>query len=129
MRLYERSWKVVLVENFSLDQLVKGILSVLGKDVSRIKLGVNKMWGRSRLTYFYMDLLDMLQSRSIEVVDVTPMLVEVFGKPYDEEITIIKWTSNAASKALETAYKHLKPGIRECELTSVVDRILNKNDM
>ncbi len=123
----ESPWRVVLVENFGLDQLVKEISSLLGRDVSRMRLGVNKMWGRARLTYLYMDLLDALRSRGIEVVDATPMLTEVFDKPYEEEISIIKWISEATSKALEAAYEYLKPGIRECELASVIDRVLDEN--
>ncbi len=123
----ESPWKVVLVEDFSLNQLVKEILSILGGDVSRVRFGVNKMWGRGRLTFLYMDLLDALRSKSIEVVDATPMFVEVFDKPYDEEIAIINWISKVTSKALEAVYEHLRPGICECELASVVDRVLDEN--
>jgi len=124
--LRETPWKVVLIRNFGLDQLVKEILSILG-NASRIRLGINKVWGRGRLTYLYMDLLDALRSKSVEIVDATPMLVEVFDKPYEEEVAIIKWISDVASKALEAAYEYLKPGIREYELASVIDKVLDEN--
>ncbi len=125
--MQESPWRVVLVENFSLDQLVKVILSILGEGASGMRLGVDKVWGRGRLTYLYADLLDALQSRSVEIEDATPMLVEVFDKPCEEEIEIVKWISEVASKALEAAHEYLRPGIREYELAAVIDRILDEN--
>ena len=125
--LQESPWEVVLVENFTLSQLVEKIVSVAGREGSRIRLGVNKMWGRGKLTFLYMDLLHALQSKGIEIIDVTHILAEVFSKPYDEEIPMIKWISQVASKALEAVHEQLKPGIREYELASVIDRILDEN--
>lgn len=125
--LQESPWEVVLVENFTLSQLVEKIVSVARREGSRIRLGVNKMWGRGKLTFLYMDLLHALQSKGIEIIDATRILAEVFSKPYDEEIPIINRVSQVASKALEAVYDHLKPGIREYELASVVDRVLDEN--
>ena len=49
----ESPWNVVLIENFTLDELAKKILSMLSKDRSKIKLGVNKSWGRNKLSFLY----------------------------------------------------------------------------
>ncbi len=125
--LEESHGSVVLVENFVLSELVEKIVSLLPKRGSKVKLGVNKAWGRAKLTFLYADLLDALRFRSIEVVDATPMLEEVFDKPYEEEIAIIEWISEVCSKALEAAYDQLKPGTRECEIAAIVDKVLDEN--
>ena len=70
----ESPWNVVLVENFTLDELAKKILSMLSKDRSKIKLGVNKSWGRNKLSFLYKDLLDVLQRKGVEIVDATHIL-------------------------------------------------------
>ncbi len=125
--LNESPWEVVLVENFTLSRLAEKIVSVVEGEGSRIRLGVNKMWGRGKLTFLYMDLLHVLQSRGIEIIDATHVLTEVFSKPYNEEIPVIDWISQVASKALETVYEYLKPGMRECKLASLVDKVLDEN--
>ncbi len=123
----ESPWDVVLVEDFSLGGLASKVLSLLPRRGSGVRLGVNKVWGRGRLTYLYANLLEALRSRSVEVVDATPLLAEVFDKPYDEELVVVRWLSEASSRALEAVYEHLRPGVREYELAAVVDRVLDEN--
>ena len=86
----ESPWNVVLVENFTLDELAKKILSMLSKDRSKIKLRVNKSWGRNKLSFLYKDLLDVLQRKGVEIVDATHILTVVSDKPYEDELVIIK---------------------------------------
>ncbi len=127
--LREGSWggvDVVVVENFCLSELVRKLTYLLPRQGSGVRLGVNKAWGRGKLTFLYADLLEALRSRSVEVVDATPVLVEVFDKPYEEELSIIRWVSDVASKALEAVREHLKPGARECELASLADKVLDE---
>ena len=127
--LREGSWggvDVVVVENFCLSELVRRVESLLPRRGSVVRLGVNKAWGRGRLTFLYADLLDALRSRSVEVVDATPVLAEVFDKPYEEELSVIRWVSEAASRALEAVREGLEPGVRECGLASLADKVLDE---
>jgi len=125
----ESPWSVVLIDNFTLDELVNKILSILPRYRSRVRLGVNKSWGRGKLSFLYKDLLEILQRKDIEIVDATHILVEVFDKPYEDELVIIKWISKAASKALEAVYESLRPGmrVREYEVAAIIDKVLDEN--
>ena len=122
----ESPWSVVLVKDFSLEGLLKA-LSRISSISKGMKMGIDKAWGRNKLSYLYADLLETLRVRGVEIVDATPILEEVFDKPFDEELRIVEWISEISSQALEAAYEHLRPGIRECELASLVDRVLNEN--
>ncbi len=123
----ESPWSVVLIDNFTLDKLVNKILSLLSGYRPRVRLGVNKSWGRGKLSFLYRDLLEILQRDDIEIVDATHILVEVFDKPYDDELVIIKWISKAASKALEAVYESLRPGMKEYEVAAIIDKVLDEN--
>ena len=123
----ESPWYVIAVENFTLDELAKRILSLLPEDSSKTRLGVNKSWGRNKLSFLYRDLLDILRSKGVETVDATHILTEVFDKPYEDELVIIKWISKVASRALEAVYDGLKPGMREYEVAAIIDKVLDEN--
>ena len=99
--LRESPWNVVFIDNFTLNELVRVITSILSRQRRDFKprLGVNKAWGRGKLTYLYADLIDVLRLRSFEVVDATSILAEAFDKPYEDEIAVIRWISEASSKA------------------------------
>jgi Xaa-Pro aminopeptidase len=127
--LSESPWNVVLVENFTLGELAKKILGLLREYCKRQKLviGINKMWGRIRLSFFYADLLEALHSQGIEIIDATNILTMVFDKPFEEELPIIKWISNAASQALQAIEEALRPGMREYEVAAIADKVLDEN--
>jgi len=127
--LSECPWDVVLVENFTLGELAKKILSLLKEysQSSKLVIGINKMWGRTRLSFLYVDLLDVLRSRGIGVIDATDLLATVFDKPFEEELPIIEWISDVASQALETIEQSLKPGMREYEVAAIADKVLDEN--
>ena len=125
----ESPWNVVLVENFTLEELAGRVMNVLrerGKAGKPI-IGVNKAWGRTRLTFLYADLIERLRSQGVEVVDATEVLVEVFDEPFEEELPIIKWISNAASKALQAVEEALRPGMHEYEVAAIADKVLDEN--
>jgi len=125
----ESPWNVVLVENFTLEELAGKIMNMLGeyKVGKKLTIGVNKAWGRTKLAFLYADLIDRLRSQGVEVVDATGVLVEVFDKPLGEELPIIKWISDAASKALQAVEEALRPGIREYEVAAIADKVLDEN--
>ncbi len=105
--LNESPWNVVLVENFTLGELAKKMLGLLREHCKRQKpvIGINKMWGRTRLSFLYADLLEALHSKGIEVIDATNLLTIVFDKPFEEELPIIKWISNVASQTRTLSMK------------------------
>lgn len=130
--LSESPWDVVLVENFTLGELAKKILSLLKEREERgvprrLVIGVNKAWGRTRLSFLYTDLLGVLHSQGVEVTDATELLALVFDKPFEEELKIIKWISDAASQALQAIEESLRPGIREYEIAAIADKVLDEN--
>ncbi len=71
--------------------------------------------------------MDILRSKSTEILDATRILIEVFDKPYENELIIIKWISRVMSKALQAVYEYLKPGMREYEVAAIIDRVLYEN--
>jgi len=82
------------------------------------------------LSFLYADLVEMLQqARGVEVVDATRILASVFDKPLEEELSVLEWVSSVASKALDTVEEVLKPGVRECEVAAIVDKVLDENDI
>ena len=125
----ETPWNVVLIENFTLEELAGKIMNMLReyKVGKKPTIGVNKAWGRTRLTFLYADLIDRLRSRGVEVVDTTEVLAEVFDKPLEEELPIIKWVSDIASKALQAVEEVLRPGMREYEVAAIADKVLDEN--
>lgn len=78
--LEESPWDVVLVENFSPEELVEKTLELLKECEKNRKLvvGVNKTQGCINLSFLYADLVEMLRTRGVEVVDVTRILASVF---------------------------------------------------
>jgi len=125
----ESSWNVVLVEDFTLEELAGKIMNMIRgyREAEKPVVGVNKAWGRSRLTFLYADLIERLCSQGVEVVDATEVLADVFDKPFEEELPIIRWISDIASKALQTVEEVLRPGIRECEVAAIADKVLDEN--
>lgn len=125
----ESPWNVVLVENFTLEELAGRIMNMLKecKTAKRPVIGVNKAWGRSKLAFLYADLIYRLRSQGVEVVDATEVLTEVFDKPLEEELPIIKWISSVASQALWAIEESLKPGMREYEIAAIADKVLDEN--
>jgi len=125
----ESPWNVVLVENFTLEELAGRVMNVLRgyKADKRSTIGVNKAWGRTKLTLLYADLIDRLRSQGVEVVDATEVLAEVFDKPLEEELPIIRWISDAASKALQAVEEALRPGMHEYEIAAIADKVLDEN--
>jgi len=55
------------------------------------------------------------------------VLASVFGKPLEVELPVVEWVSSVASKALYAVEEVLKPGVRECEVAAIVDRVLGEN--
>ncbi len=114
---------VVLVENFTVEGLLRVILSEVGEDA---RIGVNCWWGRGKLSFLYAGLLEALRSRSARIVDATPLLARVFDKPLDEELQIVRWLSEVCSRAIEIAIDRIAPGVRECEVAAVIDKTLDE---
>ena len=125
----ESPWNVVLIENFTLEELAGKIMNMLRKHKAGKKptIGVNKAWGRTKLAFLYVDLIDRLRSQGVEVIDTTGMLAEIFDKPLEEELPIIKWISDTASKALQAVEEALRPGIHEYEVAAIADKVLDEN--
>ncbi len=125
----ESPWNVVLVENFTLEELAGRIMNILReyRAGKRPTIGINKAWGRTKLAFLYADLIDKLRLQGVEVVDATGVLVEVFDKPLEEELPIIRWVSDAASRALESVEEALGPGMREYEVAAIADKVLDEN--
>lgn len=125
----ESPWNVVLVENFTLEELIGRIVNVLReyRETEKPIVGINKAWGRNRLSFLYADLIKRLCSQGVGVVDATEVLVDVFDKSFEEELPIIRWISDTASKALQAVEEVLRPGIRECEVAAIVDKVLDEN--
>jgi len=127
--LEESPWDVVLIEDFSLGELIERVLGLLRVLAGNRKLvvGVNKMWGRTSLSFLYADLLEVLHARGVEVVDATRILAGVFNKPFEEELVVLEWISSVTSKALHAVEEVLKPGVRECEVAAIADKVLDEN--
>jgi len=127
--LNESPWSIVLIENFTLDELTRKLLSLLERHekIERLVVGVNKAWGRTKVSFLYADLINALRARGIDLADATELLTYVFDKPFDEELAIVKWISDAASQALEAVEETLKPGMREYEVAAIADRVLSEN--
>ncbi len=125
----ESPWNVVLIKNFTLGELAGRIMNMLRgyKAGKRPTIGVNKAWGRTKLAFLYADLIERLRSQGAEVVDATGVLAEVFDKPLEEELPIIKWISDIASKALQAVKEALRPGIHEYEVAAIADKVLDEN--
>jgi len=123
----ESPWSVIAIEDFTLEEVAKKILSLLPNEHRGKRLGVNKLWGRNKLSFLYKDLLDTLCFKNIEILDATRILTEVFDKPYKDELIIIEWISRAASKALQVVCEYLKPGMLEYEVAAIIDKVLDEN--
>ena len=127
--LKESPWDIVLVANFTLEELRHRILALLEspKSVQKLAVGINKAWGRTRISFLYVDLLEALRSSGIEVIDATEILAQVFDKPFEEEQVIIKWISSVASQALQSIEEALRPGMHEYEVAAIADKVLDEN--
>jgi|GEM_PF-1205530 len=122
----ESLWDVVLIEDFSLECIVNKLKRIMNK-WRDLRIGVNKSWGRTRISFIYVDVLNALAKEGFRVEDATPILTQVFDKPFSEELEIIEWISKVCSIALEEVYESLRPGLREYEIAKVVDKVLNEN--
>jgi len=63
----------------------------------------------------------------VKVVDTTEVLVEVFDKSFEEELSTVRWVSDIASKALQAVEEVLRPGIHEYEVATIADKVLDEN--
>ena len=122
----ETPWDTILIENLTPGILAERIQSLLPREHPG-RIGVNKAWGRGKLTYLYVDLLETLSAKHLEIVDATPTLAQAFDKPYPEETRIIEWISEVTSNALEAAQEALKPGMHEYELAAMIEKALDWN--
>lgn len=118
----ESPWEVKLVEDIGPARLADEVLKALPGP----RLGINKVWGRGKLTFLHVDLLEALRSRGVTVTDATPALADVFDKPYEDEVPIIEWLSVTTSRAIEAAAEMLRPGMRENELAAIIDKTLEE---
>ena len=122
----ESPWRVVLVENLVPAELSRAVMRVVGEGRG-LRLGINKMWGRTKVSFLHIDALEALRSVGVEIVDATPLLEQVFSVLMSEELRIVEWLSRAASRALEAVCERLEPGVRECELAAEADRVLDEH--
>jgi len=122
---------VVLVEDFTVEELAGRIMSMLGeyREAERPIVGVNKAWGCTGLTLLHADLIERLCSQGVKVVDTTEVLVEVFDESFEEELSTVRWVSDIASKALQAVEEVLRPRIHEYEVATIADKVLDENSI
>ncbi len=123
--LEESPWRVNLIEDYTVEGVLNALMRCM-KCFQEAVIGINKKWGRTNILFTYVDVIKALEKKGFRIRDATPLLMDVFDKPFNEEMRIIEWISKVCVLALEEVYEKLRSGLREYEVAAIVENVLGE---